>query len=162
MDVSQYIRLKQEAANTYIARTKTVDSSFLTSQRQQKAAYAGALGRGMPSYYNGDLLLRPVLYDVGSCPAQHSFTQGYTQTNRLSQQEDHAIMAAGRVLCGSVQTASPGIQLLNPKEVSTILTQYNNLTTAPGQWPATGYGIKYFFPKKDLNSDCTQCNQNTL
>jgi len=163
MDYSQYIRLKHEAANQYIARTKTVDSSFLTLQRQQRAAYAGYTDIQKIPYFNGKNVVNPILYDNGSCPADHSYTQGFTGTNRLSQQEDLAIRAAGGIVCNSVNysTASPGVQRLNLKEMSTILTQYNSLAPVPGQWKAYDYGINNYIPMaKDNNSDCANCNTN--
>jgi hypothetical protein len=161
MDYSQYIRLKNEAANVYVARTKVVDASFLTLQRQQKAAAAGYTNIQSIPYYNGANVLNPILYDLSSCPIKHQYTQGYTTTNRLSQQQDHATRAAGKVLCRSVDysTASPGIQRLNCSEVSTILTQYNSLAPVPGVWKPYGYGINNFLPlAKDNNSDCANCN----
>ena len=150
MDSSQHIRLKQEAANVYLARTKPVDASFLTMQRQQKAAYAGS----SPAY--------TFVYDKGACPIDHDFTQGYIATNPLSQQESHAMRAAGAVLCGtsSYSVLSPGLTLKNCSTVSTILTSYNNNTSAPGQWKAYGYGLAKYFPKADLNSQSTCCIAN--
>jgi hypothetical protein len=151
MDYSQYIRLKQEAANQYVSRTKTVDASFLTLQRQQKAAYSGFTDIQAIPYFRGANVLNPIFYDISSCPAKHAYTEGYTATNRLSQQQDLAARAAGGVLCNSVDysTASPGIQRLNQTEMSTILTQYNTLMPAPGQWKAYGYGQNYYFPGPD-------------
>lgn len=150
MDYSQYLRLKQEAANVYLARNKPIDSSFLTMQRQQKAAYAGS-----SRAYNVSL-------DKGACPIDHSFTQGYIATNPLSQQEGHAAIAAGAILCGNpnYSVLSPGLTLKNANEVSTILTSFNNNTSKPGQWKSYGYGVAKFFPKGDLNSQSTCCTTN--
>lgn len=159
MDYSQYLRLKNEAANQYVSRTKTVDASFLTLQRQQKAAYRGYTDIQAIPYFNGANVLNPVLYDKGSCPADHAYTQGFTTTNRNSQQEDKAIRAAGAALCGSVDysTATPGFYRINPQEVSTILTQHNDLAPVPGVWKPHGYGQNHYFPSADNNSDCANC-----
>ena len=137
MDYSQYLRLKQEAANIYIARNKTVDSSFLTLQKKQKAAYSGDTVLQTPPYYNGELVLSPRLYDVGSCPAKHAFTEGFSQTNRISQQEDHASRLAGAVMCSQPSyTDTPNIMRLKScAEVSTILTSYNNNAFVPAIRP---------------------------
>jgi hypothetical protein len=150
MDYSQYLRLKQEAAIVYVARMKPVDSSFLTMQKQQKAAYAGSAA---PYSF---------VYDKDSCPKDHAFTEGYIATNTLSQHEDKAARVAGAVLCGSPDYSriSPGIALKNCTEVSTIRTSYNNNTPAPGQWKAYGYGQNHYFPKEDLNSQSTCCVTN--
>ena len=162
MDYSQYIRLKQEAANVYIARNKPVDSSFLTMQKQQKAAYAGSSIVNASTYYQGQLVVNQIAYDKGSCPKDHAFTQGYINTNNLSQQGARVSIAAGAVLCGApdYSVLSPGLTLKNATEVSTILTSFNNNKPAPGQWPSYGYGIAKFFPKDDLNSQSTCCVAN--
>ena len=154
MDSSQLTRLRQEASNQYLSRNKTIDSSFLTMQRQQKAAYAGSPAAN-PNTYS-------FVYDKNACPSDHAFTQGYIATNPLSQQEDHATRAAGAVLCGNPDYSriSPGITLKNCTEVSTITTSYNNNTPAPGQWKAYGYGINHYFPKEDVNSQSTCCVAN--
>ena len=161
MDSSHHLRLKQEAANTYISRSKTVDSSFLTMQRQQKAAYAGSIKK-TPLYFNGAPVLRPILYDISSCPINHTFISGYANSEKLSQQESRASQMAGAVLCGEADysTAPHGMQLLNCSTVSTILTSYNNNTSAPGQWPSYGYGISKYFPKADTPSPSTSCVTN--
>lgn len=154
MDYSQYLRLKQEAANVYVARMKPIDSSFLTMQKQQKASYAGSATANPNT--------QSFVYDKGACPIDHAYTQGYIATNSLSQQEDHAARAAGAVLCGrpDYSVISPGITLKNCSEVSTILTSYNNNTPKPGQWKAYGYGINQFFPEADTNSQSTCCVAN--
>ena len=161
MDYSQYIRQKNEAANVYVARTKTVDSSFLTLQKKQKAAYSGYNNIQKIPYYNGAPVLNNTFVN-GACPSNHQYVQGHTNTNNQSQQEDRAFRRAGAAVCGDVNysTASPGIQLLNCTEVSTILTQYNNLAPVPGQWKAYGYGQNHYTVKPDSNSDCTNCNTN--
>jgi hypothetical protein len=95
------------------------------------------------------------MYDKGSCPINHAYTQGFTATNRASQQEDKAIRAAGKVLCGSVDysTATPGFNRINCNEVSTILTEYNDLAPVPGVWKPYGYGQQHYFPEPDT---CTK------
>jgi hypothetical protein len=153
MDFSQYIRLKNEAANVYAARTKTVDSSFLSFQRRNKAAYAGYANIQATPYYNGAPVVNPILYDISSCPIDHQYTQGFTTVNKVSQHEDLAIRKAGLPTCNNCgvnyATASPGIQLKSLQECSTILTQYDNQTPAPGQWKPHGYGINHYFPRPD-------------
>ena len=153
MDFSQYIRLKNEAANVYVARTKTVDASFLSFQRRNKAAYAGYANIQAIPYYNGAPVVNPIINDSNSCPANHQFTEGHTTVNKLSQHEDLAIRKAGLPTCNACgvnyATASPGIQLKNQQECSTILTQYNNLTPAPGQCKPYGYGQNHYFPQPD-------------
>ena len=149
MDYSQYIRLKQEAANVYIARNKPIDSSFLTMQKQQKAAYAGSSRFKIPPYYNGSPRLNPVLYDISSCPIDHAFTQGYTNSLNLSQQETIASEKAGAVICcaDDYSTLSPGLMLKNTAEVTTILTSFNNNVPKPGEWKSYGHGVTKFFPE---------------
>jgi hypothetical protein len=181
MDYSQYIRQKQEAANVYLARSKTVDSSFLTMQIQQKAAYAGSIGSSLknnPVYYQGDPVVNPISYDKGSCPKDHAYTQGFSSTNPLSQQEDRANQNAGGYLYNSPNyaTSPPGMMLKNCTEVSTILSGGANLLVPsngepvytkpygmgpmPGQWPAYGYGQNTYFPKGDTPSPSTSCIVN--
>jgi len=162
MDYSQYLRLKQEAANVYLARNKPVDSSFLTMQRQQKAAYSGSSLIHATTYYNGQPVVNQIAYDKGSCPKDHEFTQGYINTNNLSQQESRVAAAAGAVLCckPDYSVLSPGVMLKNEKEVSTILTSFNNNVSAPGQWKSYGHGVAKFFPKSDLTSQSTCCVAN--
>ena len=148
MDYSQYIRLKQEAANVYLARNKPIDASFLTMQRQQKAAYSGSSLTHATTYFNGQPVVNQIAYDKGSCPKDHEFTQGYISTNPLSQQEAHASRAAGEVLCGNADysSLSPGVMLKNPVEVSTILTSFDNNVPKVGQWKSYGHGVTKFFP----------------
>jgi len=118
MDYSQYLRLKQETSNTYISRNKPIDSSFLTMQKQQKAAFAGSSVPGR------------IVSDKGTCPIDHEFIQGFQSNDRLSQQEDKASRAAGAVLCAAASNppTTNGIYLKNATEVSTILNTFALLT----------------------------------
>ena len=151
MDFSQYIRLKNEAANKYMSRTKTVDSSFLTLQRRDKAVYSGFNNIQAIPYFKGSPVVNSVLYDLSSCPLDHKYTQGHTTVNRQSQQESIAMRNSGGVICNAVDysTASPGFDRINRAEQSTILTQYDNLTPAPGIWKPYGYGQNHYFPKPE-------------
>jgi hypothetical protein len=160
MDYSQYLRNKQEAANVYIARNKSVDSSFLTMQKQQKAAYSGSAIKNTPTYFKGNPVLYPILYDVGSCPADHAYTQGYTDSNPVAHHGRQTDRKAGAVLCCApdYSTAPAGMMLKNAAEVSTILTSYDNNTPAPGQWKPLGQ--EHYFPKPDKNSQSTCCVAN--
>lgn len=163
MDSSQLTRLRQEAANQYLATSKTVDSSLLTFKKHQLATYAGAARITTPAYFNGSPTVNPISYDKGSCPINHSFTSGYTNTTNLSQQESRALERGGAMFYISTNATSappPGIMLLSQSTCSTILTSYNNNTPAPGQWKAYGYGEKHFFPKADKNSQSTCCVAN--
>jgi hypothetical protein len=161
MDYSQYIRLKQEAANQYVARMKTTDSSHLTLQRQAIAAYGG---RQADKTENVPVKPVAVPYDAGSCPVDHQITGGFQPV--INQTNENLISrAAGGVLCcqPDYSKISPGIQLLNCSTVTTILTSYNNNTPAPGEWPAHGYGQNTYFPSGDKASagvDCTDCGPN--
>jgi len=153
MDFSQYIRLKNEAANTYVSRLKTEDSSLITYRNRNRAAYAGYSKIHAIPYYNGAPVVNPIMYDISSCPVDHQFTQGFTTVNKVSQHEDMAIRKAGLPECKSCgvdyTTASPGIQLKTLQECSTILTQYDNLTPAPGVCKPYGNGINHYFPRPD-------------
>ena len=163
MDYSQYLRQKTEAANIYVSRAKTVDSSFLSLQKKQKAAHSGYNNIQTIPYFNGSVVLNNSLVNVnGVCPSKHQYTQGHTTTNNQSQQQDRAFRLAGAALCGDANysTAPPGLQLKNCTEVSTILTQYNNLAPVPGQWKAYGYGQNHYTVRPDSNSDCYNCNTN--
>jgi hypothetical protein len=148
MDYSQYIRLKQEAANVYLARNKPIDSSFLTMQKQQKAAYSGSSRFKMPPYYKGNPTLNPILYDISSCPIDHVFTQGYTNSLNLSQQETMASEKAGAVICcgPDYSTAPPGIFLLSNAACSTIRSSYNNNELTPSVFEPQIEDIRYVFP----------------
>ncbi len=155
MDYAQYLRLKQEAANVYLSRTKTVDSSLLTFNRQMKAAYGGGTANVNPTP-------TPVPYDKGSCPADHQMTQGFQSVPNLIQEGQIARAAGAAICCGSdPYTGPPGITLLNCSTVNTILTSFNNNTPAPGQWPAYGYGQDTYFPRPDnATSGCESCGPN--
>lgn len=167
MDYSEYLRRKQEVSNTYVARNKTIDSSFLTMQKQQKAAYSGSAIKNTPTYFNGNPTLNPILYDVGSCPADHAFTQGHTDSNPLAQQERQANRKAGEVLCGNADYSrvSAGFTIKSDAEIAIIRaetstiqgTHYNN-ATAPGVWKPNG--VNHYFPNADKNSDTACCNPN--
>jgi hypothetical protein len=161
MDYSEYLRRKQETSNSYISRNKSVDSSFLTMQKQQKAAYSGSAIKNTPTYFNGDLVVNPILYDVGSCPKNHLYTQGYTDSNPLAQQERQTDRKAGGVLCSmpDYATSPPGMMLKSATEISTIQASYIATGPAPGQWKPLGQGT-YFPPVADKNSQSTCCVAN--
>jgi hypothetical protein len=133
MDYSQYIRLKQEAANVYLARNKPIDASFLTMQKQQKAAFSGSSRFHTTPYFKGNPTLNPIIYDISSCPIDHAFTQGYSNSLKLSQQEGIASERAGSVLCCSADysTAPSHMILLNPSTCSTILSSNNTNPLLP-------------------------------
>ena len=133
MDSSQLTRLKNEAANVYLSRAKTVDSSLLTFKKQQQATYAGTSRFKTSAYYKGNPTVNPILYDISSCPIDHSFKDGYTSVLQLSQQESLAMAKGGAAICcdADYSIISPGIYLLNPSTCSTILTSYNNNTPKP-------------------------------
>lgn len=153
MDSSQLTRLRHEAANVYLARNKTVDASLLTMQNMQKASFAGTARFHTSSYYKGSPVVNPILYDNGSCPDDHSFTQGYTPVEKLSQQESIANERGGAALCGDADysTAPPGIQLKNCSTVNTIMTSYNNNTPQVSLTPFSPVVIR--FPKvSNINS----------
>ena len=165
MDYSQYLRIKNEAANVYVARSKTVDSSFLTHQKRQRAAYSGYNTIQSIPYYNGAPVVNNSVFDTSNLasPKDHQFTQGFTATNRLSQQEDQAFRKGGAAVCGdpSYSILSPGIQLQNSDAVNTILTSFSNspAKSAPGQPKPYGYGIAHYFPNPQLNcSTCQTCD----
>jgi hypothetical protein len=143
MDSSQRTRMINEAANIYLARSKTVDSSLLTLQRIQKASYAGAARLHTPAYYNGSPTVNPIIYDPNADPLQHSYTNGYTATNNLAQQESVANTMGGAAIYGDpdYSTAPPGILLLNPSTCSTILNTYNNNTPQVSIPPPTPIDI---------------------
>ena len=153
MDFSQYIRLKNEAANTYVSRMKTIDSSFLTLQRQQKSAYAGYAASSS------------VAYDISSCPIYTMNTggvgagKGFTSVDKQGTHENLILRAGGCAVCHDTDysTASPGIQLKTYTEASTILAQYNlnpgsnfpkpyGYGLKPGEWKPYGYGQNHYFP----------------
>jgi hypothetical protein len=150
MDFSQYIRLKNEAANVYASRTKTVDASFLTYQKNQKAVHAGyTVNATIPTYnYAPDPSGRAV--DRGSCPADQQMTDGFTSVRQI-QNEAVALRKAGCAVCSDpdYSRVSPGVQLISRQEQSTIITSYNNLTSAPGDWKPYGHGQDTYFPRPD-------------
>lgn len=160
MDSSQLTRLKNEAANIYLARNKTVDSSLLTFKNQQKAAYAGTARFNTSPYYKGNPTQNPILYDISSCPINHSFKDGYTSIPELSQQESIAMEKGGAAICGDADYSkvSPGIYLKTLSTCNMILTSYDNNTPAPGQWKAYGYGLSRYFPTGDNNCKNGDCN----
>ena len=163
MDYSQYLRLKNEAANVYVSRSKTVDASFLTLQRRQRAAHSGYNNIQSIHYYNQAPVVNNTTFNLAeSCPKNHQYTQGFTATARLSQQEDQAFRKAGAAVCGDANYSivAPGIQLLNCSTVHTILTSYNNNTSAPGQPKPHGYGIAHYFPNAQFNcsTTCRTCD----
>jgi len=133
MDSSQLTRLKNEAANVYLSRNKTVDSSLLTFKKQQQAAYAGTARFKTSAYYKGNPTLNPILYDISSCPINHSFKDGYTNVHGLSDNESITMAKGGAAICcdADYSKVPSGIYLLNPSTCSTILTSYNNNTPSP-------------------------------
>ena len=151
MDYSQYIRKKQEAANVYLARRKTVDASLLTSNRAQVTMY-GEIMNGLPKNVILNGISPPVTTQI-CCNAADSSVS----TNNLSQQQARASRAAGGVIANDVKysTASPGIQLKTCSEVHTILHAYNNNTPAPSL--KCDRGFNRYFPSADSNSSCGTC-----
>ena len=127
MDYSQYIRLKQEATNSYVARNKTVDSSLLTMVNMQRATYAGDAGLNTPPYYKGAPIVNPIYPDISANPLTRSYTQGHGSL-RLSQQEGVANKMAGAAVTGDsiygdpkYGSVSPGIQIKSLDEMMTII-----------------------------------------
>ena len=107
MDHSQYLRKKIESAGRFIARMKTVDSSFLTLQRQQKSASAG---------YNASSTLPPM---TGYCPSDAmnagglNTKRGFTSVSKQSPHQNLILRSAGCVTCHAVDYSivSPGIEI---------------------------------------------------
>jgi hypothetical protein len=122
-----------EAANQFVARTKTVDSSLLTMQNQQRAAYAGAARFKTAAYYRGSPTVNPILYDISSCPIDHSYTKGYASVNNITQHESRANECGGAAICGDADysTAPQFVYLQNASTCNTILTSYNNNVSFP-------------------------------
>jgi hypothetical protein len=122
-----------EAANQFVARTKTVDSSLLTMKIQQKAAWAGAARFKTAPYYNGAPTVNPILYDISSCPIDHAYTNGYTSVTNLNQHESLALQKAGCASCSDADysTAPQFLFLQNASTCNTILTSYNNNVSYP-------------------------------
>jgi len=137
MDFSQYIRLKNEAANTYLSRTKTVDSSLLTFKRQVRASHAG---------YNAS---DKIAYDISSCPIYTvnkggiNAGKGYISINKQSPHQSLILKAAGCSECNETDysTASPGIELQNYSTSVATLNQYN-LSPGSNLPKPYGYGLK--------------------
>jgi len=162
MDQYQYIRLKQEAANVYLGRNKTVDASLLTYQRELKAAYAGS------SAVTSPVVLGTFTYDSTSEPSDNGLypyysqpTRGYANPPNVTQGQQ-VLRVAGGYACNSQDytTGSAGITLLNCSTVTTILTGYNNLTPAPSLVCKVADPNAHFFPNKDKATD--SCANNTL
>jgi len=122
-----------EAANQFVARTKTVDSSLLTMKNQQRAAWAGAARFKTTPYYKGAPTVNPILYDVSSCPINHEYTNGYTSVTNLSQHGSIIDACAGAAICGEADysTAPQFLYLQNQSTCNTILTSYNNNVSFP-------------------------------
>jgi len=122
-----------EAANQFVARTKTVDSSLLTMQNQQRAAYAGAARFHTAAYYKGAPIVNPIPYDATSCPIDHSYTDGYASVTRQAQHESRANESGGAAICGDADysTAPQFVYLQNQTTCNTILTSYNNNVSFP-------------------------------
>jgi hypothetical protein len=133
MDSSQRTRLIMEAANQFVSRTKTVDSSFLTMKNQQRAAWADGAQYKTAPYFRGAPTVNPILYDISSCPIDHSYTQGYSSVNKLSQHDAITDSRAGAAICGDADysTAPQFIYLQNASTCNTILTSYNNNVSFP-------------------------------
>jgi len=144
MDSSQRTRMKQEAANTYLSRTKTVDASMVTMRNQQRSAFAGAAVLNTPVYYRGGLVVDP----INDLSSNNFFTNGYRNIPELSQHEDLANRRAGAALAGDADysRAPPGIILLNPSTASTILTTFNNNSFVPSVIEPQLPVIRYVFP----------------
>lgn len=133
MDSSQRTRLLMEAANQYVARTKTVDSSLLTMKNMQRATWADGARFKIPPYFRGAPTVNPIMYDISSCPIDHSYTQGYTSVNKLSQHNSIINGCGGAAICGDADysTAPQFIYLQNASTCNTILTSYNNNVSFP-------------------------------
>ena len=155
------MRLKNEASQVYLSRTKTVDSSLLTFQNNLKAVYAGSSSVTPP------VVLGTFTYDSnsehsdkGSYPYYSQPTRGFAKPANQSQ-ELQAFRVAGGYACNSQDytTGGPGITLLNCSTVTTILTGYNNLTPAPSLVCRVADPNAHFFPSKDRATD--SCANNT-
>ena len=133
MDSSQRTRLIMEAANQFVARTKTVDSSLLTMKNMQRATWADGARFKTPPYFKGAPAVTTILYDISSCPINHSYTEGYTSVNKLSQHESIVNYGGGAAICGDADysTAPQFIFLQNASTCNTILTSYNNNVSFP-------------------------------
>ena len=155
------MRLKNEASQIYLSRTKTVDSSLLTFQRNLKAAYAGSSSVIPP------VVLGTFTFDSNSTPSDQGAYPYYSQPTRgfanppNQTQGLQAFRTAGGYACNSQDytTGSPGITLLNCSTVNTILTGYNNNTPAPSLVCKVADPNAHFFPGKDRCTD--SCANNT-
>jgi hypothetical protein len=160
MDFSQYIRLKNEAANVYLSRTKTVDSSLLTFKRQVRATHAG---------YNAS---DKIAYDISSCPIYTvnkggiNAGKGYVSVDKQSPHQNLILRAAGCSECHETDysTASPGIEIQNYSTCVATLNQYNlspgdtlpkpyGYGLKPGVCKPYGYGQRTFFPNPDTHTN---------
>ena len=161
MDQSQYMSLKNEESQIYLSRTKTVDSSLLTFQRNLKAAYAGS-SSVIPPVVLGTFTFdsNSVPSDQGSYPYYSQPTRGFANPPNQTQGLQ-AFRTAGGYACNSQDytTGSPGITLLNCSTVNTILTGYNNNTPAPSLVCKVADPNAHFFPAKDSCTD--SCANNT-
>ena len=133
MDSSQRTRLLMEAANQFVSRTKTVDSSLLTMKNQQRAAWADGARFKVAPYYKGAPTVNPVLYDISSCPINHDYTNGYTSVTNFSQHGSIVDVRGGAAICGDADysTAPQFLYLQNASTCNTILTSYNNNVSFP-------------------------------
>ena len=158
MDSSQRTRLIMEAANQFVARTKTVDSSLLTMQNMQRASYAGVARFKTSSspYYKGSPIVNPIIYDLSSCPQDHSYTDGYTSVTRQTQHEAIANENGGASICGDADySKSPQfIYLQNQSTCNTILTSYNNNVSFPSgpRGPPSSAGLTTAYWTQVFNS----------
>jgi hypothetical protein len=143
MDYSQYIRLKQEANNSYLARRKTLDASMITLKNQQRSAFAGAADLNTPLYYRGS----PVVDPINDLSSNQFFTNGFRSSQNLSN-DSLTNRRAGRVLASEIEysTAPPGIELLNLSTAMTILRSYNNNSFVPSVIQNQVPVIRYVFP----------------
>jgi hypothetical protein len=147
-----------EAANQFVARTKTVDSSLLTMQNMQRASYAGVarFKTSTSPYYKGSPIVNPIIYDLSSCPQDHSYTDGYTSVTRQIQHEAIANENGGASICGdSDYSKSPQfIYLQNQSTCNTILTSYNNNVSFPSgpRGPPASAGLTTAYWTQVFNS----------
>ena len=155
------MRLKNEASQIYLSRTKTVDASLLTFQRNLKAAYAGS-SSVIPPVVLGTFTVdaNSERSDQGLYPYYSQPTRGFANPANQTQGLQ-AFRVAGQCACSSQDytTGPPGITLLNCSTVTTILTGYNNLTPAPSLVCKVADPNAHFFPLKDKATD--SCANNT-
>lgn len=157
MDSSQRTRLIMEAANQFVARAKTVDSSLLTMQNMQRASFAGVARFKTSSspYYKGSPIVNPII-DLSSCAQDHSYTDGYTSLTRQTQHEAIANEKGGACICGDADySKSPQfIYLQNQSTCNTILTSYNNNVSFPSgpRGPPASAGLTTAYWTQVFNS----------